>query len=152
MKLATLCYLRRDGKTLMIFRNKKTNDIHQGKWNGLGGKLQMGETPEECVRREVKEESGFEIEELHYKGFIVFPAFDDIEDWYVFVFTAENFKGQMIDSDEGELAWIDDEEIDSLPLWEGDYIFMKWLNKPQFFSAKFNYTNQRLIDYQVVFY
>lgn len=137
---------------MMMFRNKKHNDIHANKWNGLGGKIILGETPEECIRREVEEESGYEIGGLSYKGFIVFPAFDDIEDWYVFVFSTDDFTGEMIESPEGELAWIDDTEMGNIPLWEGDYIFMKWLDRPQIFSAKFNYHNKRLVDYQVEFY
>jgi len=152
MKLATLCYLRRNGQTLMIHRTKKENDIHHGKWNALGGKFHFGETPEECVRREVKEESGYDLGEIKLKGFITFPEFDFIEDWYVFLFTSENFQGEMIDSSEGDLCWIDDDKLDKLNLWEGDYIFMKWLQQPQFFSAKFTYKNQRLVDYQVEFY
>ena len=152
MKLATLCYLHRNGQTLMMYRNKKTADMHEGKWNGLGGKMDPGETPEECVRREVKEESGYELGELHYRGFIVFPAFNGFEDWYVFVFTAEDFSGEMIDSNEGELAWIDDQKLHELNLWEGDYVFMPWLHKTEIFSARFKYQQQKLVDYQVVFY
>lgn len=152
MKLATLCYLRRDGQTLMLHRNRKENDMHLGKWNGLGGKLQPGETPEECARREIREESGFEVGLLRYKGFIVFPAFDGIEDWYVFVFTAEEITGEMIDSPEGQLAWIEEDKVFDLPLWDGDYIFMKWLQKPELFSARFIYDKQKLVDYQVLFY
>ena len=81
MKLATLCYLRRDGKTLMVHRIKKANDMHQGKWNGLGGKLDPGETPEECAVREIYEESGLIAHNPRLKGILTFPAFDDFEDW-----------------------------------------------------------------------
>lgn len=126
--------------------------MHQGKWNGLGGKLKEGETPEECVCREVEEESGYKIKTPVYKGLIVFPAFDEIEDWYVFVFTAEQFSGEPIESAEGELCWIDDKKLFELLLWDGDYVFMKWLDKPGIFSAKLIYEKKRLVDYQVKFY
>ena len=86
MKLATLCYVRHDNRTLMIHRIKKPNDMHQGKWNGLGGKLEAGETPEECAVREIYEESGLLAHSLLLKGFLTFPGFANEEDWYTFVF------------------------------------------------------------------
>ncbi|MGE5400553.1 MAG: NUDIX hydrolase [Ignavibacteriales bacterium] len=152
MKLATLCYIKHNGATLMLHRIKKQNDMHEGKWNGLGGKLELGETPEECVIREVREESGLLIESPLLHGFITFPAFDGFEDWYVFVFTAARFSGEMIDSHEGVLKWIPDDELFSLNLWEGDRIFIKWLLQDKFFSAKFNYSQGRMVDYSVVFH
>jgi len=152
MQLATLCYLKRDDKTLMLHRVKKKSDMHKGKWNGLGGKFEAGETPEECVIREVKEESGYDITNPQLHGFITFPAFDGIQDWYVFVFSATEFSGDMIISSEGNLEWIDDKQLMELKLWEGDKIFMKWLNQDQFFSAKFIYKNKELISHTVNFY
>jgi len=154
MKLATLCYIKDkiNNKILMIYRNKKENDMHKGKWNGLGGKLELGETPEECVIREVEEESGLTIESPILKGFITFPAFDGFEDWYVFVFVAENFYGDLINSNEGELEWINIDNLFDLNLWEGDEIFLKWLKDDKFFSAKFIYENGKLLDYKVMFY
>ena len=95
--LATLCYVRRDGYTLMVHRTKKANDVHRGKWNGLGGKFEPGETPEECVIREVHEESGLAIQHPKLCGLIMFPNFTG-NDWYVFVFTAHEFSGALIDS------------------------------------------------------
>ena len=97
MILATLCYIKRDGYTLMVHRNKKVNDIHKGKWNGLGGKFEAGETPEECVTREVFEESGLSIRDPKLCGLLMLPKFKG-NDWYVFVFTATQFRGQLIDS------------------------------------------------------
>ena len=123
MKLATLCYLKVDGKTLMIHRIKKENDMHQGKWNGLGGKLEPGETPEECVIREVREESGLTIVGPLLKGLLTFPKFANDEDWYVFVFVVHEFTGQLIKSNEGVLKWIDDGQLVNLDLWAGDTIF-----------------------------
>lgn len=152
MKLATLCYLKRNGSTLMLHRIKKENDMHEGKWNGLGGKLEMGETPEECVIREVLEESGFKIASPRLHGFITFPLFDGVNDWYVFVYSAEDFEGEMIDSNEGVLKWIPDTELFNLNLWEGDKTFIEWMLEDKFFSAKFNYKDGRLLDYSVVFH
>jgi 8-oxo-dGTP diphosphatase len=152
MKLATLCYIKKDEKTLMMLRNKKKDDMHQGKYNGLGGKLKEGETPEECVLREVKEESGLSITNPILKGIITFPAFDDIDDWYVFVFIAQEFVGKLIDSPEGNLEWIDDLKLLDLNLWEGDKIFLKWLTDNRFFSAKFIYEKGKLINNNVIFY
>ena len=152
MQLATLCYVRRQGKTLMLHRIKKENDMHRGKWNGLGGKMEAGETPEECAVREVYEESGLIAESLYLKGFITFPMFDGKRDWYVFLFVIDHFSGEIIDSPEGQLAWIDDDKLLDLPLWEGDKIFLKWLDDERFFSAKFVYQQKKLLDYTVQFY
>jgi 8-oxo-dGTP diphosphatase len=152
MKLATLCYLRRDEQTLMVHRVKKANDMHQGKWNGLGGKLEPGETPEECAVREIYEEAGLVARNPVLKGFLTFPAFDDFEDWYVFVYLVTDFVGELIDSPEGELRWIDNLDLTSLNLWEGDAIFLTWLDQKGIFSAKFSYKNGRLVSHEVVFY
>ncbi len=153
MKLATLCYIRNDVQTLMLYRNKKENDIHEGKWNGLGGKFEKGESPEECVIREVLEESGLSIKNPQLHGFITFPSFDNKDDWYVFIYTANEYFGELIDSNEGHLEWIDNDKVIDLPLWEGDFIFLKWLNENNgFFSAKFIYSDGELDDYSVVFH
>jgi 8-oxo-dGTP diphosphatase len=152
MKLATLCYIRQNNRTLMLLRNRKVNDIHHGKWNGLGGKFHPGESPEDCVTREVYEESGLMIKNPRLHGIMTFPSFSAGEDWYVFVFTASDFQGKLIDSLEGQLQWIDDNQIRSLNLWEGDRIFLKWLEQDKFFSAKFIYEKGDLKNHQVVFY
>lgn len=152
MKLATLCYVKHQGRTLMIHRIKKENDMHQGKWNGLGGKLEPGEAPEEGVIREVKEECGLKIKTPQLKGLLTFPAFDNVEDWYVFVFVVCEFSGELIDSKEGELKWIRDSQLLKLNLWEGDRIFLKWLDQNKFFSGKFVYDKGKLIKYKVVWH
>ena len=152
MKLATLCYLKRAGKTLMVHRIKKAGDMHAGKWNGLGGKLEPGETPEECALREIREESGLTVTTPVLKGLLTFPAFANDEDWYAFVFVAHEFEGELIDSPEGVLRWIDDAELFNLNLWEGDKVFLPWLEPTGFFSGKFVYRDGVLIDHQVVFY
>jgi 8-oxo-dGTP diphosphatase len=151
MKLATLCYVKQGGKTLMVHRNKKANDVHKGKWNGLGGKFEPGESPEDCVIREVFEESGLKIKDPPVWLFVL-SQFAHNEDWYAFVFTAHEFEGVLIDSHEGELAWIDDEELLSLPLWEGDLTFLPWLDGEQFFSAKFVYVDGKLVGHVVSFH
>lgn len=152
MQLATLCYLMDGEKTLMLHRIKKKNDVHEGKWNGLGGKFEAGETPEECAIREVKEESGLLMKNPRLHGFITFPMFDGKKDWYVFLFTAGEFEGELIDSHEGKLEWIDDDKLLDLNLWEGDKIFIPWLFQEKFFSAKFIYRNGNLVSHSVEFY
>ena len=149
---ATLCYVRNKGKTLMLHRIKKKNDIHQGKWNGLGGKMEPGEIPEECVIREVKEESGLYIQNPRFAGVLTFPGFDGENDWLVFLFVANRFTGKTKVSDEGHLQWVENSELFHLPLWEGDRIFLRWLGKKEFFSAKFIYKKGKLKDYSVCFY
>ena len=152
MKIGTLCYIKKNNKTLMLHRVKKENDMHKNKWNGLGGKLIPGESPEECVIREIKEESGLNIKTPSLKGIITFPKFDNIEDWLVFVFTANQFSGDLIDSDEGNLNWIDDSDLLNLNMWEGDKIFIPWLSKNKLFSAKFYYSNNNYVKHEVIFY
>jgi len=152
MILATLCYIKHNGKTLMIHRNKKPNDIHEGKWNGLGGKFEAGETPEECIRREVQEEAGLVVQNPRLHGLLMFPKFKGY-DWYVFVFTANGFEGELIESSpEGRLEWIDNEKLTSLNLWESDHIFLPWLEDEKFFSAKFEYDDEVMQGYDVTFY
>jgi len=136
----------------MVHRVRKANDMHAGKWNGLGGKLEPGETPEECALREIYEESGLKVRNPRLKGLLTFPLFANDEDWYAFVFVCEDFEGQLIDSPEGELRWIPDQELLGLNLWEGDHIFLPWLDRPGFFSGKFVYRGGRLVSHDVVFY
>ena len=151
MILATLCYIKQDGHTLMVYRNKKPNDMHKGKWNGLGGKFEPGESPEDCVIREVQEESGLQIRNPKMHGMLMFPDFKG-DDWYVFVFTANQFSGDLIDSPEGRLEWIPDEKLISLNLWESDQVFFPWLEGERFFSAKFNYEGDQMQSYEVIFH
>jgi len=151
MKLATLCYVKQSGKTLMIHRVKKANDLHAGKWNGLGGKLEPGESPEQCVIREVREESGLEIVHPRYHGLLIFADFAG-EDWFVWVFTANQFSGELIESNEGNLKWIPDDEVKSLNLWPSDQIFLPWLEKDKIFSARFQYHGDEMLGHEVAFY
>ena len=150
MILATLCYIQHAGQTLMIHRIKRADDIHLGKWNGLGGKFEPGESPEECVIREVREESGLELRQPRLCGLLIFPGFKG-NDWYVFVFTAHDFSGELKENEEGYLEWIPDERLESLPLWPSDHIFLPWIRGGKFFSAKFVYAGDEMIDHAVTF-
>jgi 8-oxo-dGTP diphosphatase len=138
--------------TLMVHRNKKQGDVHKGKWNGLGGKFEAGEMPEECAIREIFEESGLLAVNPTLKGVLSFPLFSHGQDWYAFVYVVTQFSGSLIDSPEGRLAWIPDDEVLDLPLWEGDRIFLPWLDQNRFFSGKFVYHNGHLVSHQVVFH
>ena len=150
--LATLCYVQKDGRTLMLYRNKKENDYHEGKWNGLGGKFELGESPEECSIREIKEECGLTVKSQKMKGFISFPKFDKVNDWQVFIFVIDDFEGELIDSPEGTLEWIPNEKLTELNLWEGDKHFIPWLFDNKFFSSKFIYEDGEYISHTVNFY
>ncbi|GKX29096.1 7,8-dihydro-8-oxoguanine triphosphatase [Vallitalea longa] len=149
MKLGTLCYIEKDGKTLMLHRVKKKNDIHEGNWIGLGGKIENGESPEECVIREIKEESGLTIKNPTLRGILTFPEFGK-DDWYVFLYTVNDFEGQLIECDEGNLKWVNNEDVQKLKMSQGDNLFLEWLTKYKMFSAKFTYKDKKLIDYDLV--
>lgn len=154
--LASMCYIDRGDSFLMLKRNKKNNDIHNNFIISVGGKLENGESPEECVIREVKEETNLEIKNPTLRGIITFPDFEKGINWYTYVYTVKNFEGKITsDCPEGDLLWINKKDIleRKINTWEGDFIFLKWLikNKP-FFSAKFNYKNKKLINYDVKFY
>ena len=135
----------------MLHRIEKANDIHAGKWNGLGGKLEPGESPEQCVIREVREEAGLEIIHPRYHGLLIFADFAG-DDWFVWVFTANEFSGDLIESNEGHLKWIPDEEVTSLNLWPSDKIFLPWLEADKIFSARFQYHGDEMFSHEVTFY
>jgi len=155
MKLATECIVEKDGKYLMLHRIKKDNDMHKGLWVGLGGKFEAGESPEDCVIREVYEESGLKIQNPKLAGILTFPNGVGVNDevWYVFLYTATDFTGDLKACDEGELAWIDKNKLDDIPMHEADRHFMKWLQEGKgIFSAKFIYDNGKLTQYEVSTY
>ena len=135
----------------MLHRVKKANDIHAGKWNGLGGKLETGESPEQCVIREVREESGLEVVCPRYHGLLIFADFAE-DNWFVWVFTADEFSGNLIESSEGHLEWIPDAEVTSLNLWPSDQIFLPWLKTGKIFSARFQYHGDVMFGHEVAFY
>ena len=151
-QLATICYIDNGKELLMLHRNKKPNDVHEGKWIGVGGKLERGETPQECAAREILEETGLKAKPV-LKGVITFPEFTTDLDWYTYVFKVTEFEGELIDCNEGALEWVPYDEVLSKPTWEGDHTFVEWLleDKP-FFSAKFVYDGDKLLDTQVDFY
>ena len=153
VKLATICYIDNGKEFLLLHRNKKPNDVHVGKWIGVGGKLEKGETPQECAVREILEETGLRVNKPILKGIITFPDFTPDNDWYTYVFKATEFEGELIDCDEGTLEWVPYEEILSKSTWEGDYTFLSWIleDKP-FFSAKFSYKGEKLVESHVDFY
>lgn len=151
--LATLCYVRSGGRTLMLHRNKKPGDVHKDKWNGLGGKLEPGESPDECVLREVEEEAGLRLLDPRLRGVLTFPHFAKGEDWVVFVYTATRYEGTLLHaSAEGALEWVDDAKVPGLNLWEGDRVFLPWLDGERFFSAKFVYRDGKLAGHDVSFH
>ncbi|MBT3816916.1 MAG: 8-oxo-dGTP diphosphatase [Candidatus Magasanikbacteria bacterium] len=140
MKLATVCYIKKDGKTLMIHRNTRKGDIHEGKWVGLGGKFEPGESPEECIIREVKEETGLEIENPKLSGLLTSLNFKG-KDWMIFIFSACDYTGELSTCAEGTLSWIPDEELLDLNLWEDNRRFLPLMDEDRFFSMKTIYTD-----------
>lgn len=140
MKNTSLCYIVRNGKVLLLHRTKKENDLNEGMWIGIGGKFEENESPEECVLREVREETGLTLTEYAYRGIVTFVS-DRWEGEYMHLFTATDTEGTLIGScDEGDLEWVDQEIFRTLPQWEGDRIFLDLLeqNEP-FFSLKLEY-------------
>ena len=152
MILSTLCYLERDGKYLMLHRTKKDCDVNEGKWIGVGGKLNPGESPDECVCREVLEETGLTLDDYVMRGILTFSSVG-WEDEYIFVYTSGAFHGTLIGCDEGELKWVDKDSLMGLNLWEGDRIFLKMLiDGNPFFSMKVSYVWDRLKSHSIKVY
>jgi 8-oxo-dGTP diphosphatase len=152
LKLATLCYIQKEDETLMLHRTKKENDMHEGKWNGIGGKFESGESPEECAQREILEETGLTAHKLVLKGFLTFPQLNGEDDWYVFVFVIPEWSGELIESTEGDLAWQKTAKLTELPLWEGDKYFLPKLSEKGFFTGKFCYNKDILLSYELMDY
>ncbi len=153
MKISTLCYIKYKNKYLMIHRVKRKEDLFKNFWNGIGGKLLDNESPEECVIREVKEETSLQIKNPKLKGIITFPNNRDSgETWYVFVYIVTKFEGNIIESGEGKLEWIPISKLKKLNIQDADKHFLQWLNKKQIFSAKFHYLGKVLKDFKVNFY
>lgn len=147
MKQTTLCYMERGGQYLMLHRVKKANDASHDKWIGVGGKCEVDESPDECMLREVREETGLSISRWQYRGIVTFVS--DI--WpceYMHLFTASDWSGEETACNEGELAWIDKSRLFDLTLWEGDKIFLRLLMDPAqpFFSLKLVYRGDDLVE------
>lgn len=146
MKNTTLCYLERGGCLLMLHRTKKETDENKGKWIGVGGKLEEGESPEEGAAREVREETGYTLLSSRYRGIVTFVS-DEWGTEYMHLFTSDQFCGKEIACDEGDLAWIPKEDLFSLPMWEGDRIFLRLLDQDApFFSLKLTYRGDTLVS------
>lgn len=146
MKNTTLCYIEKDGKYLMIHRIKKINDENHDKWIGVGGKFEAGESPFDCARREIREETGVDAIGLSYRGIVTFVS-DIYGTEYMHLFTADGYVGEIdYNCDEGVLEWVDKELVKELPIWEGDKIFLDLLDKEnRFFSLKLVYRGDELV-------
>ncbi len=144
MLYSTLCYLERGDEYLMLHRVKKDHDVNQGKWIGVGGKFQDRESPEDCVLRECFEETGLTLTDYRYRGLVTFVS-DQAPTEYMHLFTASAWTGTPHPCDEGELQWIKKADLLSLPLWEGDKIFLRLLEEDApFFSLKLRYEGDKL--------
>ena len=146
MQLTTLCYIEKDDCYLMLHRIKKQHDVNKDKWIGIGGKFEKDETPEECLLREAKEETGLTLTSWKLRGIVTFLC-DCGETEYMFLYTADGYEGEMTVCPEGELEWISKKELDRLNLWEGDKIFFRLLEeKHPFFSLKVKYEKDVLTE------
>lgn len=147
MKQTTLCYIFDGDSVLMLHRTKKKNDQSHDKWLGLGGKCLPDESPDECMVREVEEESGFVVSDWVYRGIVTFVS-DVWESEYMHLFTASHWSGREIACNEGDLCWIAMDSLLDLPLWQGDKIFLKLLMDPSqpFFSLKLSYSGDFLVS------
>ena len=146
MKMTTLCYLERGDEYLMLHRTKKENDENHDKWIGVGGKFEAGESPEDCMRREIFEETGLTVTDYRYRGIVTFVS-DVYETEYMHLFSVSHWTGEARECDEGELAWIKKQKLFDLTMWQGDRIFLKLLQEDvPFFSLKLTYRGDELIE------
>ena len=146
MKNTTLCYIQREGQYLMLHRVKKQNDVNQDKWVGIGGKFEDKESPEDCLLREVQEETGLTLTSYAYRGLVTFVS-DQWETEYMHLFTADAFEGEIGPCDEGNLEWVDKDKVKALPIWVGDKIFLDLLTQEvPFFSLKLAYEGETLVE------
>lgn len=162
--LTTLCYIEQDGKYLMLHRVKKENDVNKDKWVGIGGHFEENESPEECLLREVREETGLQLISYRFRGIITFIS-DRWDTEYMHLFTADKFDGSIVmcddtgsmvecgdtgniaECDEGELCWVEKSKVYDLPIWEGDKIFFRLLDEREdFFSLKLRYEGEELVE------
>lgn len=144
MKNTTLCYIEKNNSYLMLHRNKKDSDENKGKWIGVGGKFEAGESPEDCLLREVREETGLTLTAYKLRGIVTFVS----NEWgteYMYLFTADSYLGELSTCDEGDLKWIPKDEIKNLNLWEGDRVFLDLLTQDEpFFTCKLIYEGDKL--------
>ena len=154
MRMTTLCYIEKDGKYLMLHRIKKKNDISHDKWIGVGGHGEYGESPEECLLREVREETGLTLTSYRFRSLITFVS-DACEPEMMCLFSADGFTGVLTDEcNEGELVWVDKEKVLDLPIWEGDRLFLELLleGENRFFTVKCVYEGDKLVKNEMQFY
>ena len=152
MKVATICYVQSEGKTLLICCKGKKDDRFNNKYNGLGGKLLKGETPEEGAIREVLEESGLRVEHPRLAGYILFPHMGENDDLLCFVYVFEGYSGTLKESSEGTLQWVETAKILEMPTWESDKHMLAWVLQKRLFSARFIYEGDTIKDWNVVFF
>ena len=146
MGMTTLCYIEKENKYLMLHRTSKKKDGNKDKWIGVGGHFEKGESPEECLLREVKEETGLELTSYQFRGIVTFIS-DEWPDEYMCLYTADRYTGDIGNCDEGELVWVEKGKIMDLNIWEGDKIFLKLLTENQpFFSLKLEYKGDKLVN------
>ena len=141
----TLCYIRRGGDCLMLHRIKKKNDLNHDKWIGIGGKLEEGESPEDCLLREVREETGLTLTRFRFRGLVTFVS-DQAPTEYMHLFTADGFAGSLRECSEGVLEWVPWDRLLELPHWEGDAVFLDLISRDSqpFFSLKLRYRGETL--------
>lgn len=147
ISFTTLCYIEKENQYLMMHRVKKQNDLNKDKWVGIGGHFMEGETPEECLLREVKEETGLTLKAWKFRGIVTFLS----DEWpcaeYMCLYTADDFEGEIGSCEEGDLEWVDKKKIYELPIWEGDKVFFRLLeNNRPFFSLKLRYEGDKLVE------
>lgn len=146
MKQTTLCYLERNDQYLMLYRNKKANDVNEGKWVGVGGKFEDNETPEQCMLREVYEETGLKVTQWSYRGIVSFIS-DIWPDEEMHLFVCTQWDGQQKECDEGELRWISKRDLLEITMWEGDKIFLKMIEQEMpFFHLELSYQGDVLVS------
>ena len=152
MKMTTLCYIENNDCYLMLHRTKKKKDVNKDKWIGVGGHAEGNETPQECLLREVKEETGLLLTSYKFRGLITFIS-DEYEAEMMCLFTADGYTGELITCDEGELEWVKKSDVPQLPTWEGDAQFLKLLleDEKRFFAMKLRYEGESLVEKSVEF-
>ncbi len=150
MKNVTLCYIEENGKYLMLHRTKKENDLNKDKWIGVGGKFEDKESPEECVKREVKEETGLILKNCKLRCIVTYVS-NEWDTEYMYVFTSNMFEGEISECNEGELEWIEKDRVMNLKIWEGDKVFLERILKEDstFFTAKLEYNGEKLVKSEV---
>lgn len=144
--LTTLCYIEKEEQYLMLHRISKKKDINKDKWIGVGGHFEKDESPEECLFREVQEETGLTLTSYRFRGIVTFIS-DQWQTEYMCLYTADGFGGELKECDEGVLEWVPKEDLEKLTLWEGDKIFLRLLSEEHpFFSLKLRYEGERLVE------